>query len=169
MPGVPVGHCLAQSKAVDSDTRSAASFRAAVTMDSRCHPDAWFATVWWHLFSFAEPECPICGDPVPMGADNYDEWRAAITRRWLRGMLEDYRAGLVVNADRNSGHRYRFWSSHGPARFRPARTSARRLPRPNVRVSFPYMRCRSFRLSVMRYGFRGKVSSSRSRICRQAR
>ena len=83
--------------------------------------DARFATAWWHWFFFAQPQIPervILADPdawyvgnaAAMGEENHDEWRAA-TRdpEVVRGMLEDYRAGLTVDyadetADRAAGH-----------------------------------------------------------------
>lgn len=86
--------------------------------------DARFATDWWHWFFFAQPDIPervitadpdawYHGDPQAMGQENYDEWRAA-TRdpAVVRGMLEDYRAGLTVDArderaDRDAGRRLR--------------------------------------------------------------
>ncbi|MFF1571493.1 alpha/beta fold hydrolase [Leifsonia sp. NPDC058292] len=71
--------------------------------------DATFATEWWHWFFFAQPHTPervitadpdawYHGDPQRMGQENYDEWRAA-TRdpAVVRGMLEDYRAGLTID------------------------------------------------------------------------
>jgi haloacetate dehalogenase len=84
--------------------------------------DARFATEWWHWFFFAQPVKPeraILADPdawysgnrETMGADNYDEWRAAIhDPDVVRAMLEDYRAGLTVDraaeeADRAAGRR----------------------------------------------------------------
>jgi haloacetate dehalogenase len=84
--------------------------------------DARFATAWWHWFFFAQSGIPervinadpdgwYQGDPESMGEDNYTEWRAA-TRSpdVVRGMLEDYRAGLTVDyadevADRAAGRR----------------------------------------------------------------
>ena len=81
-----------------------------------------FATEWWHWFFFAQPEKPervinadpdawYAGDPAVMGAENHAEFRAA-TRdpEVVRGMLEDYRAGLTVDyraerADREAGRR----------------------------------------------------------------
>lgn len=84
--------------------------------------DARFATAWWHWFFFAQPEIPerviladpdawYRGDPASMGEANFAEWRAA-TRdpEVVRGMLEDYRAGLTVDyadevADRKAGAR----------------------------------------------------------------
>lgn len=84
--------------------------------------DARFATAWWHWFFFAQPEIPervitaapdawYCGDPAAMGAANHSEWRAAMRNpEVVRGMLEDYRAGLTVDytdeaADRAAGWR----------------------------------------------------------------
>ena len=75
----------------------------------RC--DARFATAWWHWFFFARPEVPervIDADPLAwyafdderMGAENAAECRAAVQDpAVVRGMLEDYRAGLTVDAD----------------------------------------------------------------------
>jgi len=84
--------------------------------------DARFATLWWHWFFYAQPEVPervINADPdawyradaETMGAENYAEWREAVhTPSVVRAMLEDYRAGLVVDrahedADRAAGRR----------------------------------------------------------------
>lgn len=84
--------------------------------------DAEFATRWWHWFFYAQLETPeriinadpdswYLGDPTSMGHENYDEWREA-TRNPLvvRGMLEDYRAGLTIDrqhedTDRAAGNR----------------------------------------------------------------
>ena len=84
--------------------------------------DATFATAWWHWFFFAQPEIPervinadpdawYRGDSDLMGQENYEEFRTA-TRdpEVVRGMLEDYRAGLTVDyrdelADRKAGRR----------------------------------------------------------------
>ena len=83
-----------------------------------------FATDWWHWFFFAQPETPervinadpdawYKGDPDVMGRENYAEWRAAMRDpEVVRGMLEDYRAGLTVDdrderADRAAGRRLR--------------------------------------------------------------
>jgi haloacetate dehalogenase len=75
----------------------------------RC--DARFAAAWWHWFFFAQPDKPeraINVDPLAwyafdearMGRDNAAECRAAVTDpAVVRGMLEDYRAGLTVDAD----------------------------------------------------------------------
>jgi haloacetate dehalogenase len=82
--------------------------------------DARFATAWWHWFFFAQPEVPervinadpdgwYRGDPAVMGQENYDEWRSVLRDpEVVRGMLEDYRAGLTVDyrdevADRTLG------------------------------------------------------------------
>ncbi|GLY70782.1 hydrolase [Amycolatopsis taiwanensis] len=86
--------------------------------------DARFATAWWHWFFFAQPDLPeraITADPTAwyradrpaMGPENYDEWYAAVhDPDVIRGMLEDYRAGLTVDyrdeqADRAEGRRIR--------------------------------------------------------------
>ncbi len=75
----------------------------------RC--DARFATAWWHWFFFAQAEKPeraISADPLAwyafddarMGAANAAECRTAVRDpAVVRGMLEDYRAGLTVDAD----------------------------------------------------------------------
>jgi haloacetate dehalogenase len=84
--------------------------------------DARFATAWWHWFFFAQPEIPervitadpdawYCGDPAAMGEANHAEWLTAMRDpEVVRGMLEDYRAGLTVDyadeaADRAAGRR----------------------------------------------------------------
>ncbi|GEA88522.1 alpha/beta fold hydrolase [Cellulomonas cellasea] len=84
--------------------------------------DATFATRWWHWFFYAQPEVPervitadpdawYRGDPAVMGHENHAEWRAAVRDPdVVRGMLEDYRAGLTVDrrdeeADRVAGRR----------------------------------------------------------------
>lgn len=84
--------------------------------------DARFASAWWHWFFFAQPDVPervinadpdafYHGDPDAMGEENYAEWRTAIhDPAVVRGMLEDYRAGLGIDADheradRDAGHR----------------------------------------------------------------
>ena len=81
---------------------------------------AEFATRWWHWFFYAQPNLPervimadpdawYQGDREAMGSQNYDEWRAA-TRKpsVVRAMLEDYRAGVTIDAlheraDRDAG------------------------------------------------------------------
>ena len=84
--------------------------------------DARFATAWWHWFFYAQPAIPervitadpdawYTGDAEVMGAENHAEWRAAVRDpEVVRGMLEDYRAGLTVDrrdeeADRAAGRR----------------------------------------------------------------
>ncbi|MET1004986.1 MAG: alpha/beta fold hydrolase [Propionibacteriaceae bacterium] len=84
--------------------------------------DARFATAWWHWFFFAQPEIPervinadpdswYRGEPELMGAENHAEWRSAMRDPdVVRGMLEDYRAGLTADyddevADRDRGRR----------------------------------------------------------------
>lgn len=79
--------------------------------------DARFATAWWHWFFFAQPELPervitadpdawYHGDPASMGQENYEEWRAAVRDpQVVRGMLEDYRAGLGIDAEHERADR----------------------------------------------------------------
>ena len=84
--------------------------------------DARFATRWWHWFFYAQPEIPervINADPEAwyradaerMGAENHAEWRRAVhDPDVVRAMLEDYRAGLTIDAaheeeDRAAGRR----------------------------------------------------------------
>ncbi|WP_407867132.1 alpha/beta fold hydrolase [Phyllobacterium phragmitis] len=86
----------------------------------RC--DARFATAWWHWFFFAQPEKPeraILADPdawyggsaEQMGAQAYEDYRAAIhDPATVHAMIEDYRAGLGIDckhdeADRRNGRR----------------------------------------------------------------
>lgn len=86
--------------------------------------DARFATEWRHWFFFAQLDTPervinadpdswYRGDPAVMGEENYAEWRAAMRDPdVVRGMLEDYRAGLTIDraheeADRAAGERLR--------------------------------------------------------------
>jgi haloacetate dehalogenase len=86
----------------------------------RC--DERFATAWYHWFFFAvadKPERAINAhpllwyehDPGRMGEENHAEWVAAVTDPdTVRAMLEDYRAGLGVDAaheraDRAHGRR----------------------------------------------------------------
>ncbi len=104
--------------------------RAAALLD--CLPitehlarlDVRFATQWWHWFFYAQPDVPervitadpdawYRGDPAVMGAENHAEWRSTLRDpAVVRGMLEDYRAGLTVDrrdeeADRAAGRRIR--------------------------------------------------------------
>lgn len=79
--------------------------------------DARFATAWWHWFFFAQPDIPervinadpdawYHGDPDAMGPENFTEWRSAIRDpAVVRGMLEDYRAGLTIDADHERNDR----------------------------------------------------------------
>ena len=79
--------------------------------------DARFATAWWHWFFFAQPDVPervinadpdawYHSDPVSMGEENFAEWRSAIhDPAVVRGMLEDYRAGLGIDADHERADR----------------------------------------------------------------
>jgi len=93
-----------------------------------------FAIHYWHWFFFAQPEIPervinadpdawYHGNPAAMGAENYDEWRAATRNpEVVRAMLEDYRAGLTIDrrheeADRAAGTKLEcptlvLWSEH---------------------------------------------------------
>ena len=60
-----------------------------------------------------DPDAWYRGDPKVMGQENYDEWRTAMRdSAVVRGMLEDYRAGLTVDcrderADRAAGRKLR--------------------------------------------------------------
>ncbi len=92
---------------------------------ARC--DARFAQAWYHWFFFAQPEKPerailadpdawYAGTPDRMGAENHDEFRAA-TRdpATVRGMLEDYRAGLGVDHEHELADRAADRQVTGPA------------------------------------------------------
>ena len=91
---------------------------------SRITPE--FATRWFHWFFYAQPDVPervINADPDAwyridpdrdaqrMGRENHEERRAAVhDPEVVRGMLEDYRAGLTIDrrdeeADRAAGRR----------------------------------------------------------------
>ncbi len=98
----------------------------------RC--DARFARDWYHWFFFAVPDKPeraINADPLSwyrhdagrMGEENHAEWVEAVTDpETVRAMLEDYRAGLGIDAeheraDRAAGRRIQcptlvLWSEH---------------------------------------------------------
>ena len=81
----------------------------------RC--DARFARAWYHWFWFAVPDKPerainadplawYAHDPSTMGAENHEEWVRAVTDpATVRAMLEDYRAGLGVDADHERADR----------------------------------------------------------------
>lgn len=98
----------------------------------RC--DARFAAAWWHWFFFAQPDKPerainadplqwYGGDPAVMGAEAFDDFRAAVTNpETVFAMLEDYRAGIGIDRqhdveDRRAGRRITcpvlaLWSRH---------------------------------------------------------
>jgi haloacetate dehalogenase len=86
----------------------------------RC--DYRFAAAWWHWFFFAQPGKPerailadpdawYGGSPDQMGAEPYEDYRAAIhDPETVHAMIEDYRAGLGIDrehdaADRRAGRR----------------------------------------------------------------
>ena len=81
----------------------------------RC--DARFARAWYHWFWFDVPEKPerainadplawYTHDPERMGTENHAEWVEAVTDpETVRAMLEDYRAGLGVDADHERADR----------------------------------------------------------------
>ena len=86
----------------------------------RC--DARFAAAWWHWFFFAQPDKPerainadplawYGGSPEAMGAEAFEDFRAAVTNpETVSAMLEDYRAGLGIDRrhdeeDRAAGRR----------------------------------------------------------------
>ena len=73
-----------------------------------------FATRWWHWFFYAQPQIPERvinadpdawyrtqeADPAAMGEENHAEWLAAMhDPDVVRAMVENYRAGLGVDAD----------------------------------------------------------------------
>ncbi|MFD5226080.1 alpha/beta fold hydrolase [Microbacterium sp. NPDC058342] len=76
-----------------------------------------FALHWWHWFFYAQPDVPervigadpdswYRGDPAVMGAENHAEWRTAVRRpEVIRAMLEDYRAGVTIDADQERADR----------------------------------------------------------------
>jgi haloacetate dehalogenase len=81
-----------------------------------------FARLWWHWFFFAQPGKPeraigadpdawYGGSPERMGAEAYEDYRAAIhDPATVHGMIEDYRAGLGIDrqhdeTDRAAGRR----------------------------------------------------------------
>ena len=79
--------------------------------------DAEFARRWFHWFFFAQPETPerviladplawYRADPAAMGLEAYREWAAAVQDPdVVRAMLEDYRAGLTVDAEHERADR----------------------------------------------------------------
>ncbi|HEY6749594.1 MAG TPA: alpha/beta hydrolase [Mycobacteriales bacterium] len=97
--------------------------------------DARFAAAWWHWFFLgqtakpaervinADPDAWYRGDPAVMGAEAYEDYRAAIhDPAVVHAMCEDYRAGLgpdraADDADRAAGRRIGcptlvLWSRH---------------------------------------------------------
>lgn len=106
------GACVAMRLALDRPDH----VERLVVMDAlpviehldRC--DARFARAWYHWFWFDVPEKPerainadplawYSHDPVSMGVENHEEWVRAVTNpETVRAMLEDYRAGLGVDA-----------------------------------------------------------------------
>jgi haloacetate dehalogenase len=97
--------------------------------------DARFAAAWWHWFFLgqtakpaervinADPDTWYGGDPATMGAEAYEDFRAAIhDPAVVHAMCEDYRAGLgpdraADDADRAAGRRIGcptlvLWSRH---------------------------------------------------------
>jgi haloacetate dehalogenase len=83
----------------------------------RC--DARFAASWWHWWFFGQTDKPaedwICrdpdawytgGDPARMGRENYEDYRRAVRDpATVHAMLEDYRAGLGIDADHDRADR----------------------------------------------------------------
>ncbi|MBN6050939.1 alpha/beta hydrolase [Nonomuraea sp. RK-328] len=120
------GGCVAFRLALDHpDTVTRVALLDCVPITahlSRMTPE--FATLYWHWFFFAQPDVPervinadpdawYHGDPEAMGHANHAEFRRATRDPGVvRGMLEDYRAGLTVDrrheeADRAAGVRLR--------------------------------------------------------------
>jgi haloacetate dehalogenase len=89
----------------------------AIEALERC--DAKFAASWWHWWFFGQTEKPaedwICrdpdawyagADPERMGAENYaDHKRAIHDPATVHAMLEDYRAGLGIDAEHDVADR----------------------------------------------------------------
>ena len=89
----------------------------AVEALERC--DAKFAASWWHWWFFGQTDKPaeewICrdpdawyagADPERMGAENYaDHKRAIHDPATVHAMLEDYRAGLGIDAEHDEADR----------------------------------------------------------------
>jgi haloacetate dehalogenase len=71
--------------------------------------NAKFARLWWHWFFFAQPEKPeqaILANPLKwyggsakhMGQANFDDFAAAVQNPAIvRGMIDDYRAGIFID------------------------------------------------------------------------
>lgn len=65
--------------------------------------DARFAT---ERVITADPDAWYRGEPDSMGQENYIEFRAAVRDpEVVRGVLEDYRAGLTIDADHERADR----------------------------------------------------------------
>ena len=138
-----VGHDRGQGVAYRTAMDHPERVNALVVLDGLPHleqvdrVDARFATEWWHWFFFAgspHAERVINADPdawygldenarEAMGAGNFDYVSAALhDPLTVRGMLEDYRAGLGIDvehdrADRSQGRRIQCptlvaWSAH---------------------------------------------------------
>src|ERR671928_698366 len=82
----------------------------------RC--DAKFAASWWHWFFLgqtakpaervinADPDEWYRGDPDRMGAENHADYRRAVRDpATVHAMLEDYRAGLGIDAEHDAADR----------------------------------------------------------------
>jgi haloacetate dehalogenase len=87
---------------------------------------ARFARAWWHWFFFGQPDKPerailadpdawYGGSPERMGAENYADYRAAIhDPATVHGMIEDYRAGLGIDAAHDEEDRRQGRTVRGP-------------------------------------------------------
>ncbi len=126
-----LGH--ASYSAVGHDRGALVSFRLALDFPDRVQrlvevdgmpvvehlerTDARFARDWYHWFFFDVPDKPerainadplawYAHDPQRMGEENHAEWVEAVTNReTVVAMLEDYRAGLHVDADHERADR----------------------------------------------------------------
>jgi haloacetate dehalogenase len=80
--------------------------------------DARFARSWWHWFFFGQTDKPaervVSADPegwyrvdrARMGAENHEDWRAAVhDPAVIHAMFEDYRAGLGIDRDHDDADR----------------------------------------------------------------
>ena len=121
------GSCVAYRLGLDHpDAVSRLAVLDGVPIAERlARADATFAQAWWHWFFFGVPEKPeraILADPDAwyadagperMGRENWEDWKRAIRDPdTVRGMLEDYRAGLGIDreadeADRAAGRTLR--------------------------------------------------------------
>lgn len=88
--------------------------------DALRRADARFASRWWHWFFLGQRDVPAervinldpiawyGGDPASMGAENYADYRSAITDpETVRAMCDDYRSGLTVDRDHDDEDRRR--------------------------------------------------------------